>query len=122
DSAMMNIFLQNRVIIKIVEDHAVDVVARLNRRAAKNSEKLDWRDSVVDLMKLFGMDSSLANRKKLATKLGFTGELSDSGTMSMWLHTRLIIKIVDNGGKVPTDVHTPIGKPKKSPEVKSARL
>ena len=122
DSPTMNIFLQNRVIIRIVDNHAVDVVARLNRRAAKNSEKLDWHDSVVDLMKLFGMDSSLDDREKLATKFGFTGDLSDSGTMSMWLHTRLIIKIVDNGGKVPTDVHTPVGKPKKSPKDKSARL
>ena len=99
DTATMNIFLQNRMIITIVENHAVDVVAILDDLAAKNSEKLDWRDSVGDLMKLFGMDSSRAAREKLAMELGYTGHFGDSA-MNMSLHTRLMIKIVDNGGKL----------------------
>ncbi|HEY5705744.1 MAG TPA: DUF3597 domain-containing protein [Terrimicrobiaceae bacterium] len=96
DTATMNIFLQNRMIITIVKSHAVDVVAILDDLAATNSEKLDWRDSVVDLMKLFGMDSSRAAREKLATELGFTGDFGNSA-MNMSLHTRLMTKIVDNG-------------------------
>ena len=100
-SAMMNIFLNNRIILEILQNHAVEVVAILDRLVARNSERLDWRDSIVDLMKLFGLNSSLDERKKLATGLGFTGELSGSGTMNMWLHTRLIILIVDNGGSLP---------------------
>jgi hypothetical protein len=100
DTATMNIFLQNRMIITIVENHAVDVVAILDDLAAKNSEKLDWRKSVVDLMKLFDLDRSLADRKKLAMQLGYTGNFGDAA-MDMSLHTRLMIRIVDNGGKLP---------------------
>ena len=86
DSAEMNLFLQNRVIIKIVENHAVDVVKILDDLTAKNPPKPDWRDSVVDLMELLGMDSSRDDREKLATDRGFTGDLSDSAKMNMWLH------------------------------------
>lgn len=107
-SAMMNIFLHNRIIMAIVQNHAVEVVATLDDLVARNSERLDWRDSIVDLMKLFGLKSHIDERKKLATGLGFTGELSGSGTMNMWLHTRLVIAIVDNGGKLPAKL------PKKS--------
>lgn len=98
DDAMMNIFLHNRIIMKIVENHAVDVVATLDGLVARSFERLDWRDSIVDLMKLLEMDSDLEERKRLATEFGFTGDLSGSGTMNMWLHARLMIMIVDNGG------------------------
>jgi hypothetical protein len=101
DSAMMNIFLQNRIFSKIVQNHAVDVVAILDDLAAKSPEELDWRDSIVDLMKIIGADGSRADRERLAEELGFTDDLSDSAKMNMFLHTRLLIKIVDNRDKIP---------------------
>ena len=78
----------------------VDVTAILDDLAAKNSEKLDWRRSIVDLMKLVGMDSSLAERKELAKELNYTGDTSDSAKMNVWLHKEVIRKISENGGKV----------------------
>ena len=101
DSAILNMWLHTRLVIKVVENHAVDVAAILDGLAAKNSENLNWRRSVVDLMKLLGMDSSLADRQRLARQLGYTRDLSDSATMNMWLHRRLIAMIVDNGGTIP---------------------
>ncbi|HEY5779175.1 MAG TPA: DUF3597 domain-containing protein, partial [Terrimicrobiaceae bacterium] len=68
--------------------------------------KLDWRRSIVDLMKLVGMDSSLASRKELAKDLNYTGDTSDSATMNIWLHKVVIRKIADNGGKVPNELLT----------------
>ncbi len=82
----------------------VDVAAALNDMAAKNSEKLDWKHSIVDLMKLVGMDSSLAARKELATDLHYTGDMSDSASMNMWLHKEVLKKLSENGGKVPADL------------------
>ena len=84
----------------------VDVTAILDDLAAKNPEKLDWRRSIVDLMKLVGMDSSLAARKELAKDLDYTGDTSDSATMNIWLHKVVIRKIADNGGKVPNELLT----------------
>jgi len=84
----------------------VDVTAILDGLAAKNPEKLDWRRSIVDLMKLVGMDSSLASRKELAKDLNYTGDTSDSATMNIWLHKVVIRKIADNGGKVPNELLT----------------
>ncbi len=84
----------------------VDVTAILDDLAAKNPEKLDWRKSIVDLMKLVGMDSSLAARKELAKDLNYTGDTSDSATMNIWLHKSVIRKIADNGGKVPNELLT----------------
>jgi Domain of unknown function (DUF3597) len=84
----------------------VDVTAILDDLAAKNPEKLDWRKSIVDLMKLVGMDSSLAARKELAKELNYTGDTSDSATMNIWLHKVVIRKIADNGGKVPNELLT----------------
>jgi len=104
DTAMMNTFLHNRIVMTIVENHAVDVAARLDQRAAGRTFELDWRDSVVDLMKLFGLRSRLTRRERLATKLGFTGDLGPSGTMNLWLHTRLMLTIVDRGGTLPEDL------------------
>ena len=82
----------------------VDVTAILDDLAAKNSEKLDWRKSIVDLMKLVGMDSSLAERKELAKELNYTGDTSDSAKMNVWLHKDVIRKISENGGKVPNEL------------------
>ncbi len=82
----------------------VDVNAVLNDLAAKNSEKLDWRTSIVDLLKLVGMDSSLAARKELATELHYPGDQSDSAKMNVWLHKQVLIKLSENGGKVPKEL------------------
>jgi hypothetical protein len=82
----------------------VDVNAILTERAAKNKEKLDWRRSIVDLMKLLDLDSSLTARKALAQELHYTGDMNDSATMNMWLHKQVMKKLADNGGKVPADL------------------
>jgi Domain of unknown function (DUF3597) len=82
----------------------IDVTAVLDDLATKNSEKLDWRKSIVDLMKLVDMDSSLASRKELAKDLNYTGDPSDSAKMNVWLHKEVIRKISENGGKVPKEL------------------
>ena len=83
----------------------VDVEARLESLAASNPQKLNWRTSIVDLMKLLGMDSSLAERKELATELGCPPEkMADSAQMNMWLHGAVLRKLAANGGKVPKDL------------------
>lgn len=82
----------------------VDVEAVLEEMAAKNPQKLNWRTSIVDLMKLVGMDSGLAQRKALAQELGYTGNLQDTATMSIWLHKQVLRKLADNGGKIPAEL------------------
>jgi 3-oxoacyl-ACP reductase-like protein len=82
----------------------VDVAAILTALAAKSSEKLDWKKSIVDLMKLVGMDSSLSARKELADELGYTGDKSDSAAMNIWLHKQVLKKLAENGGKIPADL------------------
>ena len=82
----------------------VDIAAILNGLAAKNPEKLDWKRSIVDLMKLVGMDSSFAVRKQLATELHYTGDPNDSAAMNVWLHKQVLIKLSENGGKVPAEL------------------
>lgn len=82
----------------------VDVNAVLNDLASNNSEQLDWKKSIVDLMKLVGIDSSLASRKELAKELGYSGDTSDSATMNVWLHKQVLKKLAENGGKVPADL------------------
>jgi hypothetical protein len=82
----------------------VDVEAVLNDMAAKNPEKLDWKRSIVDLMKLVGMDSSFAARKELAKDLNYSGDMNDSASMNIWLHKEVLKKLSDNGGKVPADL------------------
>ena len=82
----------------------VDVAAVLNDLAKKNPEKLDWRKSIVDLMKLVGMDSSLGARKQLATELHYTGDMNDSASMNVWLHKEVLKKLAENGGKVPPEL------------------
>jgi hypothetical protein len=83
---------------------AVDVEAVLENLAAKNPQKLNWRTSIVDLMKLVGMDSSLAERKELARELGYTGSLEDTASMNIWLHKQVLRKLAENGGKVPANL------------------
>ncbi len=82
----------------------VDVEQVLNDLARRNPEKLNWRTSIVDLMKLVGMDSSFNARKTLAQELGYTGDTNDSATMNIWLHKQVMRKIAENGGKVPQDM------------------
>ncbi len=82
----------------------VDVAAILSGLAAKNPEKLDWKRSIVDLMKLVGMDSSLSARKQLATELHYTGDQNDSASMNIWLHKEVLRKLSENGGKVPAEL------------------
>lgn len=83
---------------------AIDVGAHLDRLAASHGEKLDWKHSIVDLLKLVGMDSSLAARKELAEDLNYTGDKGDSATMNMWLHKEVMRKLAENGGKVPANL------------------
>ena len=80
----------------------VDVDAILTAEAA--GKDLNWCTSIVDLMKLLGIDSSLANRKELATELGYTGELDGSAEMNIWLHKAVMRELAANGGKVPADL------------------
>ena len=82
----------------------VDVAAVLTDLASKNKEKLDWRKSIVDLMKLLGLDSSLSARKELAKELHYTGDMNDSASMNIWLHKQVMQKLAENGGKVPDDL------------------
>jgi len=81
-----------------------DVGAILTELASRNKEKLDWRRSIVDLMKLLNLDSSLSARKELAKELHYTGNTDDSATMNVWLHKQVMIKLAENGGKVPDEL------------------
>ena len=84
---------------------AVDVVAKLEGLAAKHKEKLNWKVSIVDLLKLLGIDSSLTARKELATELGCPAEkMGDSAQMNMWLHKTVLKKLADNGGNIPKEL------------------
>jgi Domain of unknown function (DUF3597) len=83
---------------------AVDVAAVLDRMASESSQKLDWKHSIVDLMKLVGMDSSLSARRELAADLKYAGDTGDTATMNMWLHKEVMKKLAENGGKVPQDL------------------
>jgi hypothetical protein len=83
----------------------VDVVAQLEKRAAANPQKLNWRTSIVDLLKLLEIDSSYGARKELAAELGCPAELmGDSAKMNMWLHKTVLARIAANGGNVPQDL------------------
>ncbi|MDO9386318.1 MAG: DUF3597 domain-containing protein [Thiobacillus sp.] len=83
----------------------VDVVAQLEQRAAANPQKLNWRTSIVDLLKLLDIDSSLEARKELATELGCPADLmGDSAKMNMWLHKTVLAQIAANGGNVPKEL------------------
>ncbi|MEN0077034.1 MAG: DUF3597 domain-containing protein [Paracraurococcus sp.] len=82
----------------------VDVAAILDGLAAKAPQKLDWKHSIVDLMKLLGLDSSLDARKELAQELHYDGNTSDSAAMNIWLHRQVMQKLAENGGKVPEEL------------------
>lgn len=85
---------------------SVDVEAVLTKLAGQNKEKLDWRRSIVDLMKLLNLDSSLAARKELAKELHYDGNTNDSAAMNVWLHKQVMTKLAENGGKVPASLRT----------------
>jgi hypothetical protein len=70
----------------------------------KGNPDLNWRTSIVDLMKLLGMDSSLDNRKELATELGYTGDKDGSAEMNIWLHKEVMRQLAAHGGKVPANL------------------
>ncbi|MBA3594346.1 MAG: DUF3597 domain-containing protein [Polaromonas sp.] len=82
----------------------VDVTAMLNDMASKNSQQLNWKTSIVDLMKLLDLDSSLGERKELAKELGYSGDMNDSASMNIWLHKQVMNKLAANGGKVPAEL------------------
>ena len=84
---------------------AVDVVGKLEGLAAKNAQKLNWKTSIVDLMKLLNLDSSLTARKELATELGCPADkMGDSAQMNMWLHKAVLQKLAANGGNIPKEL------------------
>ncbi len=82
----------------------VDIEQVLDGLAGQNSQKLNWRTSIVDLMKLVGMDSTLQERKELADELGYSGDKSDTAKMNMWLHKEVLRRMEQNGGKVPANL------------------
>ncbi|WP_076864474.1 DUF3597 domain-containing protein [Bradyrhizobium mercantei] len=84
----------------------VDVAAIVDKAAAATGEKLDWRTSIVDLMKALGLDSSLAARKELAKELHYTGDTNNTAAMNVWLHQQVMAKLAANGGKLPADIKT----------------
>jgi hypothetical protein len=89
----------------VVAISAVDVLAKLEALAAAHAEKLNWKVSIVDLMKLLGLDSSLAARKELAAELACPAEkMGDSAQMNMWLHKTVLQKLAENGGNIPADL------------------
>jgi hypothetical protein len=83
---------------------SVDVAPILDKAVAAKKEKLEWRTSIVDLMKALDIDSSLTARKELAKELNYTGDTNDSATMNIWLHKQVLIKLAANGGKLPADL------------------
>jgi Domain of unknown function (DUF3597) len=89
-----------------VPQASVDVEAVLNQMASKSGQRLDWRHSIVDLMKLLNLDSSLSARKQLAEELHYTWDMNDSAKMNIWLHKQVMRKLAENGGKVPEELKT----------------
>jgi hypothetical protein len=83
---------------------SVDVAPILDKAVAAKHEKLEWRTSIVDLMKALNIDSSLAARKELAKELGYTGDTNDSASMNVWLHKQVMAKLAANGGKLPPEI------------------
>lgn len=83
----------------------VDVVAKMDALAAANPQKLEWKVSIVDLLKLLGIDSSFEARKELATELGASADtMEDSARMNIWLHKEVLKRIAENGGNVPANL------------------
>ncbi|MGC2777709.1 MAG: DUF3597 domain-containing protein [Bradyrhizobium sp.] len=82
----------------------VDVAAIVDKAVAAKHEKLEWRTSIVDLMKALDIDSSLVARKELAKELGYSGDTNDSASMNVWLHKQVMSKLAANGGKLPPEI------------------
>lgn len=82
----------------------VDVSAVLTQMAKGHSERLNWQSSIVDLLKLLGLDSSLGARKQLAKELHYAGDQSDSAAMNIWLLHQVMEKLAENGGKIPDEL------------------
>jgi hypothetical protein len=82
----------------------IDIAAILDRMASESKQKLDWKHSIVDLMKALDIDSSLSARKELAKELGYTGDTNDSASMNIWLHKQVMSKLAANGGKLPPEI------------------
>ena len=92
-------------VVKPVAISPVDVVKKLEGLAANNPQKLDWKVSIVDLLKLLGLDSSIQARKELATELGCpVDKMADSAAMNTWLHKVVLRKLAENGGNVPKEL------------------
>ena len=83
---------------------SVDVAPILDKAVAGKKEKLEWRTSIVDLMKALAIDSSFAARKELAKELNYTGDTNDSASMNIWLHKQVMSKLAANGGKLPPEI------------------
>jgi hypothetical protein len=83
---------------------SVDVGAIMDKAVKAHGQKLDWRHSIVDMMKALDLDSSLPERKDLARELGYDGDTDDSARMNVWLHKALMRKLAENGGKVPAEL------------------
>lgn len=84
----------------------VDVTKKLDAMAANSKETLNWKTSIVDLLKLLGLESDLSHRKELATELGYTGATDDTAKMNIWLHKEVLTKISENGGNIPSELLT----------------
>ena len=82
----------------------VEVAPILDKAVAAHKEKLEWRTSIVDMMKALDIDSSLSARKELAKELGYTGDTNDSASMNVWLHKQVMAKLAANGGKLPPEI------------------
>lgn len=82
----------------------IDVEPIMDTLAREAGQKLDWRRSIVDLLKLLNLDSSLTARKQLAQEFNYTGDTNDSASMNIWLHKQVMIKLAENGGRVPDEL------------------
>ncbi len=82
----------------------IDVAAVMDKLAEQSDQDLDWRKSIVDLMKLLKLDSSLGARKQLAQELKFAGDTKDTAAMNIWLHKQVMLKLAENGGEVPVEL------------------
>jgi hypothetical protein len=88
----------------IAPPQSVDVAAIMDKAVAAHHEKLEWRTSIVDMMKALDIDSSLAARKELAKELGYSGDTNDSASMNVWLHKQMMAQLAANGGKLPPEI------------------
>ncbi|HTI19132.1 MAG TPA: DUF3597 domain-containing protein [Trinickia sp.] len=82
----------------------VDVEAVMDKLVGESGQTLNWRVSIVDMMKALGIDSSLEHRKALAHELKYGGDTNDSATMNVWLHKELMQALAAHGGKLPPEL------------------